>query len=608
MPIGAYLALQMPALQTWSARKAAETLSRRLNTEVSIGKVYYIFFNKLIINDITILSSPKDTLLDCGKISVTLSAKDIIKGNFRFGHIHLYDGILNLVNETDSTTNLSRIIEGFSNDSDSDSTKLEPELYAHELKLDNFRFNMVNRFSQITEIYPEVINFSDLSLSNINLEINRITFHNDTLKADIKNISFVEKSGFRANKFSANLSLSSKIIQLDNLVVEDGYSELNAQRFSMFFENFGAFSDFLNSVRMEVKLNSSILNLKTVAKFDKSLSNNHLTLNVNGQIKGTVSNLKTDNLKVSSESGLTYADINVRISGLPNSDETMLFVDINSATTTTLDLAYIISSLNSTKPIEFLTKLSPFIKYNFKGRLAGLLDDFVANGNLTSNLGDIYMDVLLRRNIKRNGFELIGNLRSEQLNLGVLIDDPSVGKITLNTRVNALLRDVKEGGSEFRIDSLFIREFEFNQYPYRNIAAVGSYLNNTFNGKVICRDPNLDMIFQGIIGINPKTVSYYDFYADVIYADLAALNFDKRDSLSGVSLKMLANFTQTPKGEIDGTINIKGLNFTNSNGKFPIGDISVQSSSSQEKFNIYLRSSFANATYRGDDFITNFVD
>ncbi|PKP06241.1 MAG: hypothetical protein CVU10_01360 [Bacteroidetes bacterium HGW-Bacteroidetes-5] len=608
LPIGAYLALQMPALQTWSARKAAKSLSKRLNTEVSIGKVYYIFFNKLIINDITILSSPKDTLLDCGKVSVTLSAKDIIKGNFRFGHIHLYDGILNLVNETDSTTNLSRIIKGFSSKSVSDSTKLEPDIYAHEFKLENFRFNMLNPFSQVKEIDPQVINFSDLSLSNINLEIKRITFHNDTLKADIKNISFLEKSGFRTNRFSANLSLSSKIIDLKNLIVEDGYSELNAERFSMYFENFSAFSDFLNSVKMELKLNSSLLNLKTVSKFDKSLANNNLTLNVTGQINGSVSNLKTENLMVSSESGLTYADINARISGLPDSDQTMLFVDINSATTTSLDLAYIISSLNSTKPIEFLTNLSPFIKYNFKGRLAGLLDDFVANGNLTSNIGDIYMDVLIRRNNRRNGLDLIGNLRSEQLNIGKLINNSSVGRITLNTRVNALLRESGAGGSEFKIDSLFIREFEFNNYPYRNIAAVGSYLNNTFDGKVICRDPNLDLIFQGIIGINLKSVSYYDFYADVIYADLAALNFDKRDSLSGVSLKMLANFTQSNKGEIDGTINIKGLNFTNSNGKFPIGDISVQSNSSQDKFNIYLRSAFANATYRGDDFITNFID
>jgi len=508
----------MPALQTWTARKAAKSLSERLNSEVSIGKVYYIFFNKLIINDITILSSPKDTLLDCGKISVTLSAKDILKGNFRFGHIHLYNGIFGLINETDSTSNLSRIIKGFSNNKDSASTNIEPDIYAHELKLENFSFKMVNPFSQVIFQDPEVINFSDLSLSNINLEIKRITFHNDTLKADIKNISFTEKSGFSANKISANLSLSSKILQLDNLIVEDEYSKLYAERFSMFFENSDAFSDFLNRVRIELKMNNSLLNFKTLAKFDKSLANNHLAININGSFAGTVSNIKTENLKLSSESGLTYADINARISGLPNIRETMVFVDINSATTTTLDLAYIVSSLNNSKPIKFLTTLTPFVKYNFKGRLAGLLDDFVANGNLTSNIGNIYMDVLLRRNTKLNGLDLIGNLRSEQLDLGKLIENSSLGRITLNSGLNALLRDEKSGGSEFHIDSLFIRELEFNKYPYRNITAVGSYVNNTFDGKVICRDPNLDLIFQGIIGINPKSVSYYDFYADVIYA------------------------------------------------------------------------------------------
>jgi len=607
VPIGAYLALQIPALQTWSARKAAGSLSRKLQSEVSIGKVYYVFFNKLIVNDIAILYSDKDTLLGCGKLSVKFSASDLLRGKLKISHAHLYDGVFNLVNITDSTTSLDRVLSTLSSGEKSDSTTSIPDIFAGEIKLRNFRFHMHNPFNDLNVTDSGVINFNNLAVRDINTDIRKIQIHNDTLKAIINNISFAEKSGFKVNAFSGNLSISNKIAKLDNLIIDDGYSKLNARSLSFNYNNSEDFSNFLTNVRIEADFNNTLLNFQTLSKFAAELRENRLVVYIDGVVSGPVSNLKANDLRIRSETGLTYADLNFSISGLPDTDVTMAFIDIKNSTTTTLDLAYIISSLNSSKPIKELANLSPFVKYNFKGRLAGLLNDFVANGNLTSNIGNVYMDVLLRTNSGKKGVDLRGNIRTDKLNIGKLIKNNSLGEITLESKITALLRDQDSGGSEFYIDNLNVKELQFNGYPYRNIYAAGSYLDDTFDGKVIFRDPNLDLIFQGIIGVK-SNYSYYDFYADVVYADLAALNFDKRDSVSSVSLRTLANFTRNSKGDIDGTINVKSLNFKNSNGNFPIGDITVQSSSRENNFTLFLRSAFADATYRGDDFFTNFID
>jgi hypothetical protein len=606
--LGAYLALQIPALQTFTANKAAKNLSRRLNTEVSIGKVYYVFFNRLIANDILIKYNESDTLLGCKKLSVRFSARDLLRNKIRLNHLHLYNGVIKIVNETDSTTNLSRILSLIPKSEKSDTTAKSADIFVRELNINNFRFTLQNPFSKDETRDSTAINFQDLSLSKINFSFRNISYLDDILKAEINNITFVEKSGFKSEKLEGNLTLEPKSISIEKYLINDGYSNLTGEKLSFGFESFKDFGDFVNNVVIDAHVENSLLNFRSISKFAPSLRSNILKFYITGTINGTVSNIRTKNLKVTSESGLTFVDLDARISGLPNPDVTMAFVDINNSVTTTTDLAYIISSLNSTKPMKVLTQLSPLVRYNFKGRLAGLLDDFVANGYLNTNIGQIYIDVLLRNSDTEKGLDLLGNLRSQNFNVGSLIKSSTIGELTLNTHFSALLRDDNLGGSRFLIDSMFIQKLQFNGYPYSNITAVGSYTNNTFDGKVICRDPNLDFLFQGIIGMSAGKNSYYDFYADIIYADLAALNFDKRDSVSSVSLRTLANFTQDTKGDIEGTINIRNLNFRNSKGAFPIGDINIQSSSAQDNFSIYLKSSFANATYKGTDFFTNFIN
>ena len=137
MPLGAYLALQIPALQTFAANKAAKNLSGRLNTEVSIGRVYYVFFNRLIANDILIKYNDNDTLLGCKKLSVRFSAGDLLRNKIRLNHLHLYDGVINIVNETDSTTNLSRILSLIPKSEKSDTTKQSTNIFARELIIEN---------------------------------------------------------------------------------------------------------------------------------------------------------------------------------------------------------------------------------------------------------------------------------------------------------------------------------------------------------------------------------------------------------------------------------------------------------------------------------------
>ncbi len=607
-PVAAYVALQIPGIQTYTAKRAAGIISERLGTNVSIGRVYYIFFNKLIVNNFKIMSSETDTLISCNKLSVSISAKDLITDSrVTLKRISIEEGVFNIEKETDSTTNLSRIFRLDKKDSDTTSFSL-PDFIAGEVRVKNFRFTVKNPFSE-KETKEGAINFSNLSLRDIDIHIRGIKAKSDTIYADIRNISFDERSGFNIRDMHAGLRLSKTEILLNNLDVTETNSHLKARNFALRYGSLKDFALFTTNVYMESDFQESFLDFRTISKFAPSLSKSRLSFYIDGFLSGSVSNLKSDNLKITSPSGLTYIDLKARISGLPNADETMAFVDVGYCTTTSNDIAQIVSSISGTQPSAFFRKLSPFVKYNFKGRLAGLLDDFVANGNIMTNIGNVYTDVLLKGNGKDGGLYMQGNLRADNFNVGSLINSKEPGEVTFNSTMTALIKDEKRGGSEFYIDSIAVKKLDFNNYSYSGINAAGSYLNDKFDGKVVCHDPNLDLIFQGIIGLSSKSDSYYDFYADVMYANLYNLKLDKRDSVSVVSLRTNAKFTQKTSGEILGDIQLKDLLFTNSSGRFNIGDIFVKSSSGREQqhYEASLTSGFMQATYSGNHFIDRFV-
>jgi len=619
------IALQNPSLQSRVASGIIKSATKNFDGKVSVGQVCYVFFNDLIIKDFSAITSDNDTLVCCEKLSVSFSAKNLIAGKLRFRSVYLSNGIFKLIIYPDSTNSISRLLgktggENIHTDKiEVDKSKVDttdatvtseffPDIRVRNLKIDNMAFSFVNLVKKENGVKREKgIDFSDLEIDNINLEASGIRRDSSDLRANIKELSFDEKSGFRLRKMNSEARFGRRGLTLTNLFLNDGISEIKSEKLSFIYSSLSAFNHFTDSVMIHASLDDSYINLKTIGYFAPSLLTNNLSFRATGILSGSVNNIRTDNLRITSKSGLTFADVKARISGLPIIEETMAFIDIAALTTTTPDIASILNSINPLNKNTFLSKLSPLVKYSFTGRIAGLFTDFVANGDLTSNIGNIYMDVLLRESREEHGLEIEGKLVTDNFNIGELIRNKSLGEITLSSNMSALLRDEQSGGSNFYIDSIRIKKIEFNKYAYSNIYSVGSYVNNRFDGRIICHDPNLDFIFQGVIGHSNKEDSYYDFYADVIHADLAAINFDKRDTVSTVSFRTLANFTRKASGDILGNISVKSLDYSNRNGFFNVGDISIKSLSGTNNYSVSLNSSFADATYTGSDFLTTFL-
>lgn len=607
-PILAYIAFQHPKLQTAMAKHFAVVISKKLGTKVNVDKAYFVFFDKLILKNVYILYNEKDTLFCSQKISASFSAKDFLRSEYNFKSIKLEDGVFNLINESEKTTNLDRVFKlREPKNKTQKSSQKKGSFSVKHLKIDNFRFKFNNRFTSALEYGPDYINFSDLKVRNIHTDIRNIRIQKDTLFADVLSLEGIDKSNFSVKKFSGNLYVCPKESRISNLLIEDGFTKLNAHHFSFYYDKAKDFGQFTQKVKMELQLNDSWFSFRTLAKITPSLENNYLGMHLKGLAAGTLNSIKAENLVAVSESGFTTLTVNARISGLPKTPTTMAFMDITDCKTTSFDISAIIAKLNNEKQSPFIQKLSSSVNYNFEGGLAGLLTDFVASGKITSNIGNIDMDVLLKSDKNEKGFEMKGNLKLNEFDAGKLIMNKELGKISMRGSMTSLFRKEVFGGNRFIIDSLYIDRLDLHNYSYSNILANGKLENSIFDGRVICHDPNLDLIFQGIFGLSQKRDSHYDFYANVAYADLAALKLDKRDSVSKIQLVTTANYTQKREGDIFGTIDLNSVKYSNSKGDFYIGDVHFKSLSTSEEFTATLNSGFAVLEYRGKEIFTKFM-
>lgn len=547
-----------------------------------------------------------DTLLSCEKLSVGLSAAELLKMNIKLTTVSLQNGVFNLQNETDSTTNLSRIFHS-NGPKQKDTTSGKPlNLLANKLKLKNFRFTLNNPLKYVDK-GDSIINFADLNVSDINININNIRLQNDTLFANVNNISGTDKSGFKLASLSCNLELSGTETRLKNLSVSDSYSLIKANYYSMKYQSAKDLSQFTDKVILGADFTDTYLNFKTIGKITPTMSDSNLAFYVTGEAVGPVANIRSKSLQVTSESGETYVNIGVKLIGLPDIKETMAIAEISDCYTTSNDIARIVASIHNTPQSAFFKKLAPFIQYKFKGGFSGLLTDFVADGKLTSSVGNVTLDMLFKTDQQKKGILFKGHVATSNLNVGRLISNKMLGEITLKTSFSSLIRSNENGGTELSIDDLKIDKLGFNGYNYSNINAVGVSTKRDFDGRIVCHDPNLDFIFQGMFQYSPQKESNYNFYLDVPYANLAAMNVDKRDSISEVNVRAIANFVQSASGDILGSIDIKNSGYINSKGSFNWGAIKITGQQKDSISTNTLIAPFAKATFMGTAPLTQFI-
>ncbi|MBR1539305.1 MAG: hypothetical protein IJ636_07340, partial [Bacteroidales bacterium] len=487
VPAAAVVAVQIPAVQTAAVRKAADFLSGHIDGRVDVGKVYFSYPNSLILKNVDVIQGDSDTLAHLGKALVKIKATSLLfSKEARIRRVSLEDGHFTIRRLDESTTNLSALLA---------------PLLGKEKKEDGGG-GLPWECIRLDRLTLKHIDFAadSLALRDINLSARNIHYTAPLeATARIDNLTLEGDNDLKVNKMSADIALGSEGLHVDGLRYEDGWTSLDADRIALGFSSFDDFNDFLDKVSIDASLQPSLVDLRTAKAFIP-LKTGDLALWLDGSVKGTVSNLASNRLRIQSASKHTVADLKFRIKGLPDLEKARVNAEITQLKTSTADLAEIISGIQPGFRKSSLTRYAPGETITLTAQADGYLSQLTAKGHLgTSSMGSADLDAIVRKQGKRFGVE--GTASTSSLQLGRLLDNKSIGSLTCQTDV-----DFSTSGKHIQLDvsPLRIDSFHFNGYDYHDIIAAGSMQDDLVQADIVSNDPNLQMTLHGNIDLGGK--------------------------------------------------------------------------------------------------------
>ena len=603
------LAVQTPQVQTFLSRKIIDRITTGADAGISFGKIHIRPFNTIVIKDLKVVdrnpSAPDalDTLFKAEYVIARFSLRGLReKEGLHIGRAYVRGAEMNLVIE-EHQTNLERMF-GIRKDREKKDGKGDV-FDIRRAMVDRMRFRLQNFRHDSLQTAKGGIDWNSLDIYDITVEARNMRFSDKVMSGTLDLLSFKEKSGYACSSISGSARIGHGAAVIENLNITDVWSSVNIPEFSMSYMTAKDFKDFIHNVVLDASVRRSSLGAKTLSFFVPSLGNASFTLDIpSASVKGTVSDLTVERLETDIREQGMHLSLRGEISGLPETDnlKTDLRIDSLKFSTSSVEGILRLISGDSTPEISKYAKGSDFM---FKGKAEGPADSLELEGTFRSDIGVIVprLTVTGLADSSRDT-RIAGTLRTRNLDIGKAVGNRLVHGCDMFARLSA---SFGAEGPSLVIDSLMVSRLNMNGYDYKGIAAAGTLARKAFNGKIICSDPNLNFLFQGLFTFSNKTQNaLYRFYANIGYADLNALNLDKRGK-SIVSLQTSANFNRIRSSDMLGNIRISDIRLENGDGKYDIGDISVSSLSSDSLYRVRLSSGFAEGTFSGTGTLSNFI-
>ena len=609
----AAVAVQSPGVQRHLAGTFLNRISEKLESNISFSSVNIQAPGTVGFTDILILDknpytedkydsgyAPVDTILYVKEVQATISARTLLSGKgIHLRRVDLKGASGALVHEPDREyrNNITRLLA--IHPKGGDSTFNAPLITIGRIHAEDVRFRLVNFRKPHREYPPGCINYADLDAHAKYLDARNFRVDGAYISGAVDKADITEKSGCSVVA-SGKVKAGILTTEIRDIHINDGASQLDIPLFFMGADYPKAFRDFSEHVRLKLKVAKSVLDSKTVSSFGRGiLYGNSFLLDISQtEAEGYVNDFSVGKLKFKDLYGDVEADLKASATGLTISPNLLLDATINKLDFTTAGLDKMLANMLPAHTVN-ISKYADGGRLAFNGSVSGSIDRLKAKGRLRSGKGSVNADLSIRNLSSKTGTkDISGRVASNNFNVGRLIRKDFIGKVSANAGFRASLASE---GINVRVDSLMVDKLGLLGYDYTGIAAAGVYSENAFDGKIICADPNLNFIFQGLFNLSPKTRNaVYKFSANVGYADLEALHLDNRGGTSKVSGRVNTNFMKIPHGDILGDISLLDITLENDNGVKYIGDIEAGSHFNGETTRAQITSSFMDAGYVGN--------
>ena len=95
------------------------------------------------------------------------------------------------------------------------------------------------------------MNWNDLDVTEIDLKARELMFKGGIMTGELIDLSFMEKSGYIVEQMSGTAKVGRGKTIVEDLLIDDPWSEVHLPLFMMSYENIKAFKDFIAMVKID---------------------------------------------------------------------------------------------------------------------------------------------------------------------------------------------------------------------------------------------------------------------------------------------------------------------------------------------------------------------
>lgn len=588
------------AFQTFLVKKYLNHLSKELNTTISVENVQVSFFNNLKINQLYIEDLQNDTLFYANEIEAKIGVFSLGNNKIDIKSITLKEPFFNLHHHQDSVrNNLFFIVDYFSTNEPKDTTALKWEVKFNDVDITKGKFIYHNNR---VEPVGYGVDYQHVEITYLSTKLKEIDFIPNGVATEIYNMSFYEKSGFQLDDLTTNFAISDKGIYAEKMLLKTPNSVINGD-VAFATDSFADLSEFITNVDIESHFDSSKVSFRDICFFTKELDCLNKYVMLDGDVRGRIDKLKGRNLSITTDDG-TFFSGNADISGIPKTEEIFIYLDIKSLITSKNRLEQIpLYPFVSETFLQLPDNMKHLGNINFKGKVSGFLNDFVAYGNFSTALGNIHTDLALKMKPDKTFYS--GKISTRSFHLGKFFEAQNqIGKIALNTKI------VGSGFSLKDIDAKLtgnINQIELKGYPYTNIKVDGKFKNEIFEGFLDVKDENLTFNFNGNVDFSGE-LPHLQFVSEIKEAKLAKLNFieTKEKMNTRFSTDVKIDLIGSNIDNIVGEIEMHNTNYIDKLDTIFIPNTYLKATKTNGSKTIQLNSDFATMEVSGNYQFTDF--
>ncbi|HKK63469.1 MAG TPA: translocation/assembly module TamB domain-containing protein [Bacteroidales bacterium] len=587
MPTIALLYLQNKKVQTYVSEYFIEKAGNYLDINIDVSSVNYSFFKRLQIYDFYIEDQLGDTLIYAEVAKVRIKKFRPDKKDIQLKFIILENSLLNIRKYENNTNSMKFLIDSLRSDLPPGEKQI---INIERMAIHDGRFALQDP-AKIPK--PESVDFSELKVDNLNVDIKNFIFRQDTVYMDVNKVSGIESSGFIMDDVSFHLNVGKQFMTFYQGKIITPNSIANVPLVNFEYTIGQNFRYFYDSIDLHVTSNNSYLDYSDVGYFFPDVKYLVGKFHLDGSIYGKPKNLHGENLKIAYKE-YTELDMNMDLVGLPEKDSTKFRFDIKNFQTKPVEISEMFEYYRPENYIDtiYSSRLDSII---FTGLIDRGSKNLQSHGDIISNLGHIKYEMNAMKE-QNNQLVFDGDLQLSNFNLGRFLDAEDIlQNVTMGIYCDGTqTKNSLNANFSGSIDTLSLLK-----YQYSNLDLKGAVENGNLDGKLSMDDKNVHFNLLGRIAFDDK-LKEADFNIEVNNLNPFALNYLEHDPELSASFFINSKLTGTTLDDINGHLELIDGQFKRGADKIELDKIRLDIANQADSSSIYLDSDPLSAYLRGN--------